>query len=55
MKEFVVDKDTSVMCSELSPDLTIGMAEKAIEEIKTELELATLFAVVENKAWWIKA
>ena len=54
MKEFVVDKDTSVMCSEPSPDLTVGMAEKAIEEIKTELELATLFAVVENKTWWIE-
>lgn len=53
MKDFVLTEDTFVMCSEPSPDLTAESVEKAIGEIKTESELATLFAVVSNKAWWI--
>lgn len=54
MGKLVVDKDTFVMCSEPSPDLTAEMVVKAIGEIETELELATLFAMVENKVWWIE-
>lgn len=41
------------MFGEPSPNLTADMVEKAIPEIKTEKELANLFAVVDNKAWWI--
>lgn len=43
-----------VMGSEPSPELTADIAEKAITEVKTESELADLFAVIENKAWWIE-
>ena len=54
MKDFVIDKNTFAVCGEPSPGLTAEMVTKAIEEIETELELATLFASVENKAWWIE-
>lgn len=54
MQNYTVDKDTFVMGSEPSPELTAEMVLKAISEIKTESELASLFAVVENKAWWIE-
>lgn len=54
MRNYMVDKDTFVMGSEPSPELTAEMVLKAISEIKTESELASLFAVVENKAWWIE-
>lgn len=54
MQNYIVDKDTFVMGSEPSPELTAEMVLKAISEIKTESELASLFAVVENKAWWIE-
>ena len=46
----LVGKDTFVMGSEPSPDLTADIVEKSIIEIKTEAE----FAAVDNKAWWIK-
>ncbi len=51
MKDITVDKKISIMCGEPSPNLTAEMVKKAIAEIKTETELASLFAVVENKAW----
>ena len=54
MQNYMVDKDTFVIGSEPSPELTAEMVLKAISEIKTESELASLFAVVENKAWWIE-
>ena len=54
VKDFIVDKETFVMCSEPSPELTAEMVEQSIATIETELELATLFAAVENKAWWIE-
>ena len=54
MKEYVVDKTIFVMGSEPSPELTVDMVEKAISDIRTESELASLFAIVENKAWWIE-
>lgn len=54
MKDIDVTKDTFVMCGEPSPDLTIEKASEMFDEIETERELATLFAVVENKAWWIE-
>lgn len=54
MKEFIADKTIFVMGSEPSPELTADIVEEAITEIRTELELAALFAVVDNKAWWIE-
>lgn len=54
MNDFKVDKDIIVMCSEPSPDMTLEMAEIAVKECMTEVELATLFATIENKAWWIE-
>lgn len=53
MRKMILEKDITVMYSDPESELTIEMADKAIAEIKTELELATMFAVVENKAWWI--
>ena len=48
------NKNTFVMCSKPSPDLTADMVTKAIDEIETEVDLATLFALVSNKAWWVE-
>ena len=42
------------MCIEPFPDLTIETANEASEKIKIEKELATLFASVENKAYWFE-
>ena len=42
------------MESELPSNLTIECVEQAINDINTESDLAALFAVVENKAWWIE-
>ena len=39
---------------ELPSNLTIECVEQAINDINTESDLAALFAVVENKAWWIE-
>lgn len=54
MNEFKVDKNIIVMSSEPYLDVTLEMVETAAKECETELELATLFAIVENKAWWIE-
>lgn len=54
MEDLILSKDTFVMCSEPSPDLTIEKANETFREIKSEAELASLFAIVENKAWWIE-
>lgn len=54
MENLTVNKKICVMFGEPSPELTAEIAEKAIAEIKTEKELAALFAKVENKAWWIE-
>ena len=35
-------------------DLSIENVLALVGEIKTEMELATLYALVENKAWWIE-
>ena len=42
------------MCQEPSPDLTIEKANEIFDKIETEKDIANLFAVVHNKAWWIK-
>ena len=54
MEEITIPKDTFVMCSEPSPDLTIEEANKMFDEIETESDLATLLSIVENKVWWIE-
>ncbi len=54
MKDFKVDKDIIVMGSEPTPDMTLEMAEIAAKECVAESELASLFAIAENKAWWIE-
>lgn len=54
MDELVLNEETFVMCSEPAPDLSAEMAAEAIEKIETEQELADLFAVVDNKAWWVE-
>lgn len=54
MEDISVPKDTFVMCGEPSPNLTIEKAYQIFNEIKTEKDIANLFAVVENKAWWIE-
>lgn len=53
MEEFVTNEEIFVMCSEPVPDLSAKMVTEAIERIKTEQELADLFAVVDNKAKWV--
>lgn len=50
----MVDNDFFIMGSEPLPKLIAEMVEKAIANINTELDLATLFTIVENKAWWIE-
>lgn len=54
MNKFKVDKNIIVMSSEPYPCVTLKMVETATKECVTDLELATLFAIVENKAWWIE-
>lgn len=54
MNEFEVDKNFIVIGSEPYLDVTLEMVEIAEKECETELELATLFAIAENKAWWIE-
>ncbi len=53
-KEIIINEDTYVMCEEPFPDLTIEKANQIFREIETEKDIADLFAVVENKAWWIE-
>ncbi len=54
MEGMVMTKDTFVMCGDPSLDLTIEKVKEIFDEISTETELADLFAVVHNKAWWIE-
>ena len=54
MKDIKVTEEMCVMCGEPSPELTIEEANTLFCEIKTEKDIANLFAVVENKAWWIE-
>ena len=49
----IVDKDTVVMGSEPSPELTIDMAYESYGDAGTEQALADVYSVIENKAWWI--
>ena len=42
------------MCQEPSPDLKIEKANEIFDKIETEKDIANLFAIVHNKAWWIE-
>jgi len=42
------------MCGDPSPELSIEGAKQAIKCILNETDLASLFASVDNKAWWIE-
>ena len=54
MKDIEANKEMCAMCGEPSPELTIEEANTLFCEIKTEKDIANLFAVVENKAWWVE-
>lgn len=48
-----LDKNITVMISEPGANLTIEIAQKFYREINSEQELANLYSVVSNKAWWL--
>ncbi|MBE6606098.1 MAG: hypothetical protein E7635_03575 [Ruminococcaceae bacterium] len=54
LKDIDISKYAFVMCQEPSPDLTIEKANEIFDKIETEKDIANLFAVVHNKAWWIE-
>ncbi len=54
MKNTNINNDTFVMCEEPMSDLTIEKANQIFDEIETEKDIADLFSVVHNKAWWIE-
>ena len=54
LKDIDIDKDAFFMCQEPSPDLTIEKANEIFDKIETEKDIADLFAIVDNKAWWIE-
>lgn len=54
LKDIDISKDAFVMCQEPSPDLTIEKANEIFDKIETEKDIANLFAIVYNKAWWIE-
>ena len=49
-----MDKGIFIIGQEPNPNLTIEKANQLFTEIKTEKDIADLFALVENKAWWIE-
>ena len=53
-KGIIINEDAFVMCREPSPNLTIEEANQIFDEIETEKDIADLFSVVHNKAWWIE-
>jgi len=48
------EENTVIMGFEPYPNLTIEMAEEMYLSSGKEKELANVFAIVENKAWWIE-
>ncbi len=54
LKNTNTNKYIFVMCEEPMPDLTIEKANQIFDEIETEKDIADLFAIVHNKAWWIE-
>lgn len=53
MTEICIDREYVVMCSEPAQNLTIEDAYCFYAKVKTEKDLADLFAVVDNKSTWI--
>ena len=51
-EEFIADKETVVMVAEPSPELTTEKATEQFAQVKSESDLAKLYAAVSNKAWW---
>lgn len=49
-----VDKNFIVMASEPAPELTLERAREMYAAVFTEQDLADVFAVIENKAWWME-
>ncbi len=54
LKDIDISKAVFVMRGEPSSNLTIEKANEIFDEIETEKDIANLFAVVHNKAWWIE-
>lgn len=54
MKPITLTEKTHVMCGDPSPELSIEGAKHAVNNISNESDLALLFALVDNKAWWIE-
>lgn len=54
MRKMIITQDTFVMDSEPASGWSIEVARQAIEQITSEQELADLFAVIDNQAWWIE-
>ena len=54
METVTLTENTFVMCGDPSPELSIEGAKQAIKCILNETDLASLFASVDNKAWWIE-
>ena len=54
METITLTENTFVMCGDPSPELSIEGAKQAIKCILNETDLASLFASVDNKAWWIE-
>lgn len=48
-----IDENVFVMCEDYLPNLSVQDIKRILYVIKTEAELASLFSVVDNKAWWI--
>ncbi|MBR3770959.1 MAG: hypothetical protein IKL07_01685 [Clostridium sp.] len=48
----IIKDDISVMCNDPSDGLTIEKTKSIYETIEDDSELAYLYSVVENTAWW---
>lgn len=51
-KELILEKSITVMLGEPTPEVSIEQARQRYSVINNEGELAQIYAVVENKAWW---
>lgn len=51
-KELILEKSITVLLTEPAPEVTIETARKNYYLIENESDLAKIYAVVENKAWW---
>ena len=51
-KELILEKSIIVMLGEPAPEVSIEDARRKYSIIEGENDLAEIYAVVENKAWW---